>query len=451
MTLLRPAVPPRRFAPFLVVAALLAFLAVACGRPPGPSGWAAPLPLKLQNGSVVLVPHKSKLFALAQGSGAVRWQLPPESQNNYPVSERGRMQLTAFVDTTDIPDDQKASVKSAINNLVLAGDSGTAVKNAMKATDASSSDKDSFNSQVDSITSFEKKALSNIQALYGDLGVTSDLKTVFVPAFKGYIFALDPSTGYARWILNAGDELVGGIAVDGDTIYYGTKGDKLIAARAATGDTQWIAPTKGEVWATPTVSGDSVYATSLDGSVYAFDKASGNQRWIFSGADSGIGSQVTVANGTAYVGAFDNKLYSIDASDGSMNWSFSAGNWFWAAPVVQSGVAYAASLDHKVYAVDASSGAPKWQKPFDAGAPVRSTPVIAGGGLVVADRNGNVYKLGLDDGQSQGSVVVGTRVDANLTADSANVVYVSPTEAELAIIDASGSGPLPAPEVIGLP
>ena len=63
-------------------------------------------------------------------------------------------------------------------------------------------------------------------------------------------------------------------------------------------------------------------------------------------------------------------------SSWSLNWSFSAGNWFWGSPVVSSGTVYAASLDHKVYAIDAATGEAKWQHPFEAGAPVRSSPVL---------------------------------------------------------------------------
>src|SRR5205823_11389356 len=162
---------------------------------------------------------------------------------------------------------------------------------------------------------------------------------------------------------------------------------------------------------------------SLDGSVYALDK-SGNRKWVFSGATSGIGSRPTIAEGNVYVGAFDNKLYSMKASDGTMNWSFGADNWFWASPVVSNGTVYAASLDHKVYAIDAASGHAKWQQPFDAGAPVRSTPLLAGGGLLVATRNGDVLKLDLDGGRPQGeTVIAGTEIEADLTADGSNMVY----------------------------
>src|SRR5206468_2564795 len=51
----------------LAALATLALLAAACGAPPGPSGWAGPQPVKVDSGQLVLVPHKSKLFALPAG------------------------------------------------------------------------------------------------------------------------------------------------------------------------------------------------------------------------------------------------------------------------------------------------------------------------------------------------------------------------------------------------
>ena len=113
--------------------------------------------------------------------------------------------------TSQIQDAQKSNLTSQIARLTLSSDSANAIKSAMKNSDAADSDKDKFSSSVDSIVKFEKDALGKIQALYGDLGVSSDSKTVFVPAFKGYIFALDAKDGHTRWVSNVGDDMVGGI------------------------------------------------------------------------------------------------------------------------------------------------------------------------------------------------------------------------------------------------
>src|SRR5437763_837399 len=75
---------------------------------------------------------------------------------------------------------------------------------------------------------------------------------------------------------------------------------------------------------------------------------------------------------------------------------------------------------------------------------------LAGGGVVVATRDGDVCKLDLGSGSPQGeTVIAGTKVDANLTGDGSNMVYVSPTSAILYVVDASG--PLSGAETYPLP
>jgi outer membrane protein assembly factor BamB len=124
-----------------------------------------------------------------------------------------------------------------------------------------------------------------------------------------------------------------------------------------------------------------------------------------------------------------------------MAWSVSADNWFWATPLVRDGVVYAASLDGKVYAVSEDSGEARWDQPFDTGSPVRSSPTFAGGGLLVASRDGDVYKLDVQTGQPiDGSPgVTDQTVEADLTSDQKDRVYVVPRSATLFIVDAAGT------------
>ena len=128
--------------------------------------------------------------------------------------------------------------------------------------------------------------------------------------------------------------MVGGVAVDGDVLYFGTRDGDMYSLEADTGAQVWAYETKGEVWSTPVVEGEVLYFTSLDGTVYAVDKDSGDENWLFEGANSGIAGQVTVADGALYVGAFDNKLYALDTADGSMKWTAEGDNWFWSRPAV---------------------------------------------------------------------------------------------------------------------
>ena len=441
---------PRRVAGVAALAGL-ALLAAACGAPPGPVGWAGAVPVKVDSQRLILVSHKSHLYALRDESSIASWQFPPKDKNSYPVSTETSEKLSATVDALSIDAAAKAEIQKKVKDLTVAGPSGDALKKAITDSGAPDDQKSKAKSLVDAAVKFEKDALGKLKALYGDTGVSADGRTAFVPTFRGMVFALDTGTGNVRWVRNAGASIVGGIAVDGDTIYFGTKANRLFSLDATSGEQRWAFKTKGEVWATPTVDGDTIYVTSLDGLLYALDKT-GKQKWVFASASSGIAARPVVAGDAIYVGAFDNKLYSVKKADGTMNWSMKADNWFWAAPVVRDGIVYAASLDGKVYAADASTGAKTWDRPFDTGSAVRAAPVVAGGGLIVAAKSGRVYKLDLLSGQpvdGGAPVELGVKVLANLTSDGDNTVYIVPSSATLYVLDAAGA--LAAPGSVPLP
>jgi outer membrane protein assembly factor BamB len=436
--------PPSRRRLILPLVVFGCLIAAACGRPPAPSGWASARAVTVDGNGLVLVAHKGNLTALGGPTEAditsnPAWLFPPTDKSLYPLSEQAQQKLSASIDTlTGIDAAAKTQLKTLASDVHLTGSTAKAFKDAVSASAAPQADRDRLNSDLDTAVKFEKDALGRIQAFYGDIGLSTDRKTAFVASFKGTVFALDLSTGHTRWVRDMGYGIVGGIAVDGDTLYFGTKGKQLFAMNASSGEAVWHFNARGEIWATPTIDGDTIYLTSLDGSVYALDKT-GNQKWVFGGASAGIASRPVVADGVVYVGAFDNKLYAMDASDGAMRWSLKAGNWFWSTPVVNDGTVYAASLDGKVYAVDAKTGAERWSKPFDTGAPVRSAPLIAGNALIVAARNGRVYKLDLASGQATAGPVIlapNTTVLADLSMNSAgSAIYAVPTSTTLFVLD----------------
>jgi outer membrane protein assembly factor BamB len=96
----------------------------------------------------------------------------------------------------------------------------------------------------------------------------------------------------------------------------------------------------------------------------------------------------------------DSRLRAIDRDTHEERWSVGAENWFWTEPLVMDGEVYAGSLDGRVYAVNAASGEEHWPLPFSTQSPIRSAPVVAGGVLVVVDRDGAVYGIDLSSGGS---------------------------------------------------
>ena len=427
----------RRLAFTLAAIGALGVIAAACTRAASPQGWAPPEPVAPAGQQLIIAAHKGNLFALPPTSQAAVWQFPPKDRSTFPVSTVTADKLNSDIDALSVSDSTKSDLHNKVGKLNVQGNSINDLKNAVKASSASSDAKSSLNDEIDTLTKDEADALTGLKAFYGDIGVSTDSKTLYPTAFKGYVYALDTATGHTIWIHKVGSDMIGGTAVSDGTVYFGSKGKQVFALDAATGKTKWTFDANGEVWSTPAVVDGSIYITSLDGTVYSL-KPEGTANWVKKPAKAGIAGSPVIVGDNVFVGAFDNRLYSLKASDGSTVWSYKASNWFWGAPVVRDGVVYAANLDGKVYAVDATSGQPKWPKPFDTGSPARSSPAVAGGGLVVANKAGDVFKIDLAAGTQVGSAFnAGSIIYANLTADSQARVYVSPQAAQLYVLDAT--------------
>jgi len=411
----------------------LVVLATACSRAPGPRGWSAPQPVETQD--LTLVPYKKQLFALPAGSGEAAWQFPPKDKDAYRVSEAARDDLTTLLDSLGLEGASRQNIEDRIGELNVEGPTIETLKDAVSATAADKALRNGFTSRVDAIVLGEKRALNGIRALYGDIALSDDGDTAFVPSYGGWLFALDIKTGATRWIADL-DPMVGGAMVAGNVVYAGTKSDKLYALDIASGAVASSRKLDGEIWATPTraVEGEDIYVPTLAGSLYRLNEEF-ETVWQFEGAEGALAARPLVVGNLVYAGAWDNKLYAIDAATGGAQWNIEADNWFWSQPVVSEGTLYAASLDGKVYAVDAATGEARWPKPFDTGSEVRAGLVMSKGSLIVGSRDGVVRKINSDDGTPAGELQIGTKIEADLVASADESVYAVPNRAVLYVID----------------
>lgn len=436
--------PFRRRGWFAAAAALtaLAVVATACSGPPKPRGWAPARPTVVEDQALVLIPRKAKVYAFDDGNVLPRWQFPPRDRNTYPVSEEAAAAMNAIITGSDSLDDAaKERLTDLVGQLTLGGSTNDSLKQGVDASALTEQEKDALKGLVDDARKREADAQKKLRAIYGDIAVTDDGATAVVATYRGMLYALDSSTGNTRWVRDLGAQTVGGVAISGDLLYVGTKDKRLYAYDVQSGERVHEFKAAGEVWSTPLIVEDTLYVTSLDGTVYALSLDLSETRWTFDGAKSGIAGNVAVVDGTAYAGAFDNRLYAVDAATGAMKWSVKGDNWFWATPVVVEDVVYAASLDGKVYAVRASDGTPAWDQPYDTGDTIRSAPVVAGGGLVVASRDARLHKLDLATGQAiDGTplpIVDAKTVEADLVLDDRERIYVVPRENIFYIYDAA--------------
>ena len=247
-------------------------------------------------------------------------------------------------------------------------------------------------------------------AVYGTPVVVGDL--VYVGAYLyvgnqayGKIYAFNSTTGALRWVYPRQDNLdgavIGGLAVAGDSVYFGTAEGTVYALDAATGDWRWDARTDGEIWSAPIIDGDSLYVGTLDKKLYALDITNGSKKWAPVEVGGAIATPPVIHDSTVYFGSFDRYLYAVEATSGTLKWKSEteAGNWFWARPVLVNNTVYAASLDGKVYALDAESG--RTVAEFDLGGPISSAPLLVDNKIIVATEEGVLYSLDTESKQEK--------------------------------------------------
>jgi outer membrane protein assembly factor BamB len=227
--------------------------------------------------------------------------------------------------------------------------------------------------------------------IYGSPTISGGL--IYVGGYNGRIYAFAPGKDkpreYPSETMTIKGQIVGGIAVADDKVFFGSSDGTVYAVPAAGSfaawaeewKTLWTFRTGAKVWSTPVFNEGTVYVGSFDKKMYALDASSGTKQWEYATEGAIIAAPV-VSDGVIYLGSFDRNLYAIDAISHQLKWSYEARHGFWATPVVHAGVVYAPSLDGKVHVLAAGDGTELAE--IDVKAPVSSSPVIVGDLLVLA-------------------------------------------------------------------
>jgi len=215
-------------------------------------------------------------------------------------------------------------------------------------------------------------------------------------------------------------------AVLGDTVYF-SSGNRVYALDATTGAAKWRFPAGAEtlkfgIKTGITVWEDMVFFGGMDGKLYALNAANGLLVWAFS-SGAAIRSTPVVSNGTIFVGSDDDNLYAIDARSGELSWisGFRTRDDVASSPAISQGMAVFTSLDGNVYAANVATGKLRWTYRIPA-ATLRSAPVISGNLVIVAAGRG-IHVLSLKSGQLRYVINLPSDVATPL-AVAGNDIYV---------------------------
>ncbi len=266
----------------------------------------------------------------------------------------------------------------------------------------------------------------------------------------GEVVALDLATGRHIWEKQLKLALSGGPGAGNGLVLVCSSGGTVVALAASDGAERWRVELNSELLAAPVITPDLAVVRTVDGKLYGLETASGKTRWVtdqqvprltlrgtsrpvvsgelvYSGFDNGRLMAVTLAGGTT---AWDvavgqprgsselQRLIDIDSPasiDGddifavafqghAVRLARDTGREIWSHEISSyRGLAadalgvYVSTAEGDVVRLDRASGAERWrQKALERRS--LTAPVLQGNRVVVADYEGVVHWLSMEDG-----------------------------------------------------
>jgi outer membrane protein assembly factor BamB len=280
----------------------------------------------------------------------------------------------------------------------------------------------------------------------------------------GDVLALDLATGHPLWRRHFKLTFSAGPGAGSGLVLIGTSGGTMLALAAGDGAERWRVQLNSELLAAPAIAGDLVVVRTVDGKLYGLNATDGQQRWI---ADQQVprlslrGTSAPLITGELAISGFDNgRLMAVSLASGNTAWDVAVGQAHGSSelqrlididspPVVNGddlfavafqgravrltrdtgheiwsheissyrglvadavGV-YVATAEGAVVRLDRASGAERWrQQGLLRRAP--TAPVIQGNSIVVADIEGVIHWLSVEDGSFRARARSGSRVSA---------------------------------------
>ena len=327
------------------------------------------------------------------------------------------------------------------------------------------------------------------RAASGDGGQRLDLRSVlaegkvYAAGHEGDVAAHDPFTGERLWETDTGVPVSGGPGAGAGLVAVGSSAGDVVALSGADGAVVWRAQVTSEVLSAPAVSERIVAVRTVDGKLFGLDAANGERSWVYDRTVPvltlrGTGSPVIAGN--VVVTGFDSgRLAALSLADGRLLWESQVAAPTGqteleriadmdADPVVADGVVYAVTYQGSVSAFDLRTGRTLWQRKLSShagmgvgrrllyvtddrshvwafdrsngsslwrqdGLALRrvTSPVEFADHVVVADFQGHVHWLSVDDGR----FVARTRADGS-------AVLAPPVANEAAVYVFGSSGTL---------
>lgn len=301
--------------------------------------------------------------------------------------------------------------------------------------------------------------------------------SIYTADHEGRVFSISADQGGIAWDVSLGTPLTAGAGGGSGLIIVAGKSGELIALNQADGQRLWKSPISGEILAPASVRSGIVVAQTMDGKIYGLSATDGKRLWAYARSEPTLSlrgtSRPVVIGDYIFTGFASGKLVALRLSDGRLLWEMTV-----AAPrgrneierlvdvdaavLILGEILYATSYQGKIIAVDLKSGKTNWSRDLSSytgvaadrhnvyvsdehghvialdqqnGASVwkqdklrargLSRPALVDGYVAVADHEGYVHWMSVDDGHFVARYHVGSGAIQAPPAAAGEILYVA--------------------------
>ena len=148
--------------------------------------------------------------------------------------------------------------------------------------------------------------------------------TIFAADYDGTVSALDINSGKPKWQVSLDAMVTGGVGYGANKVMVGTVEGEVFVLNAADGSVLWSSQVSSEILSSPQTNGDIVVVHSIDNQMVALDATTGEQRWRHNGEApilSVRGTSESIVTDSMVISGFDSgKLIAFNANNGSLIW-----------------------------------------------------------------------------------------------------------------------------------
>ena len=265
-----------------------------------------------------------------------------------------------------------------------------------------------FQPAIEIKTAWDRRAAAGAGGRRLDLSPAAAGGQVFVAGHDGNVSAWDALTGERLWETDADVPISGGPGAGSALVVVGSGDGDVVALAREDGGIAWRTRVSSEVLSAPAVGERIVVVRTTDGKLFGLGTASGERIWVYDRTVPVLtlrGTSSPVIAGDVVIAGFDGgRLVAVSLADGRLVWESRVATPTGrtelerivdidADPVVSGGMVYAVTSQGPVAAFDRYTGRLLWQQDM-----ASHTGIGAGRLLYVTDDESRVWALDRDSG-----------------------------------------------------